>query len=135
MLKGHTPAKDKINKEQFENLCNLWCTLIEISEFFGVSEDTLESWCKDTYGETFSEVYKRKNSKGKIALRRWQMKSAEKGNVTMQIWLGKQHLNQREHLLDNMEGETPHLNINVIDNSNLEKVLYEEEKNGIYKSW
>lgn len=127
MLKGHTPAKDKINKEQFENLCNLWCTLIEISEFFGVSEDTLESWCKDTYGETFSDVYKRKNSKGKIALRRWQMKSAEKGNVTMQIWLGKQHLNQREHLLDNLEGETPHLNINVIDNSNLEKVLYEEE--------
>lgn len=127
MLKGHTPAKDKINKEQFENLCNLWCTLIEISEFFGVSEDTLESWCKDTYGETFSEVYKRKNSKGKIALRRWQMKSAEKGNVTMQIWLGKQHLNQREHLLDNLEGETPHLNINVVDNSNLEKALYEEE--------
>lgn len=127
MLKGHTPAKDKINKEQFENLCNLWCTLIEISEFFGVSEDTLESWCKDTYGETFSDVYKRKNSKGKIALRRWQMKSAEKGNVTMQIWLGKQHLNQREHLLDNLEGETPHLNINVIDNSNLEKALYEEE--------
>lgn len=127
MLKGHTPAKDKINKEQFENLCNLWCTLIEISEFFGVSEDTLESWCKDTYGETFSDVYKRKNSKGKIALRRWQMKSAEKGNVTMQIWLGKQHLNQREHILDNLEGETPHLNINVIDNSNLEKVLYEEE--------
>lgn len=127
MLKGHTPAKDKINKEQFENLCNLWCTLIEISDFFGVSEDTLESWCKDTYGETFSDVYKRKNSKGKIALRRWQMKSAEKGNVTMQIWLGKQHLNQREHLLDNMEGETPHLNINVIDNSNLEKALYEEE--------
>ena len=127
MLKGHTPAKDKINQEQFENLCNLWCTLIEISEFFGVSEDTLESWCKDTYGETFSEVYKRKNSKGKIALRRWQMKSAEKGNVTMQIWLGKQHLNQREHLLDNLEGETPHLNINVVDNSNLEKALYEEE--------
>lgn len=127
MIKGHTPAKDKINKEQFENLCNMWCTLIEISEFFGVSEDTVESWCKDTYNETFSDVYKKKNSKGKIALRRWQMKSAEKGNVTMQIWLGKQYLNQREHLLDNMEGETPHLNINVIDNSNLEKTLYEEE--------
>lgn len=24
------------------------------------------------------------------------MKSAEKGNVTMQIWLGKQHLGQKE---------------------------------------
>ena len=103
MLKGHTPAKDKINKEQFENLCNMWCTLIEISEFFGVSEDTVESWCKDTYNETFSDVYKKKNSKGKIALRRWQMKSAEKGNVTMQIWLGKQYLKQREHFPDEID--------------------------------
>ncbi len=60
MVKGHTPAKDKINKEQFENLCNLWCTLTEIAEFFNVSEDTLESWCKDVYQDTFSEVYKRK---------------------------------------------------------------------------
>lgn len=100
MKKGHTPAKDKIKKDQFENLCNLWCTLTEISEFFDVSEDTLESWCKDTYKETFSEVYKKKNSKGKIALRRWQMKSAEKGNVTMQIWLGKQYLGQKEKLPD-----------------------------------
>ena len=100
MVKGHTPAKDKINKEQFENLCNLWCTLTEIAEFFNVSEDTLESWCKDVYQDTFSEVYKRKNSKGKIALRRLQMKSAEKGNVTMQIWLGKQHLGQKEKLPD-----------------------------------
>lgn len=127
MVKGHTPAQDKIKKDEFEKLCNLWCTLIEIADFFDVSEDTVEAWCKNTYGETFTDVYKRKNSKGKIALRRWQMKSAEKGNVTMQIWLGKQHLNQREHLLDNIEGETPHLNINVIDNSNLEKTLYSEE--------
>lgn len=100
MLKGHTPAKDKINKDDFEKLCNLWCTLTEIAEFFGVSEDTLESWCKDVYQETFSEAYKKKNSKGKIALRRWQMKSAEKGNVTMQIWLGKQYLGQKEKLPD-----------------------------------
>ena len=104
MVKGHTPAKDKINKEQFENLCNLWCTLTEIAEFFNVSEDTLESWCKDVYQDTFSEVYKRKNSKGKIALRRWQMKSAEKGNVTMQIWLGKQYLGQKEKEEINLSG-------------------------------
>ena len=104
MLKGHTPAKNKINKDDFEKLCNLWCTLTEIAEFFDVSEDTLESWCKDTYQETFSETYKKKNSKGKIALRRWQMKSAEKGNVTMQIWLGKQYLGQKEKEEINLSG-------------------------------
>jgi hypothetical protein len=98
MLKGQTPAKDKIKKEAFENLCGMWCTLIEIADFFGVSEDTVESWCKDTYGERFSDIYKKKCSKGNISLRRWQLKSAEKGNVTMQIWLGKQHLGQKEKL-------------------------------------
>lgn len=96
MVKGDTPAKDKIIKDTFEKLCGMWCTLVEIADFFGVSEDTVESWCKDNYGMTFSEVYKRRSSQGNISLRRWQLKSAEKGNVTMQIWLGKQHLGQKE---------------------------------------
>lgn len=96
MVKGDTPAKDKIVKDTFEKLCGMWCTLVEIADFFGISEDTVESWCKDTYNMTFSEVYKKRSSQGNISLRRWQLKSAEKGNVTMQIWLGKQHLGQKE---------------------------------------
>lgn len=96
MVKGNTPAKDKIDKSTFEKLCGMWCTLIEIADFFGVSEDTVERWCKETYEDTFAEVYKRRSSQGNISLRRWQLKSAEKGNVTMQIWLGKQHLGQKE---------------------------------------
>ena len=96
MVKGDTPAKNKIVKETFEKLCGMWCTLVEIADFFGVSEDTVERWCKDTYEMTFAEVYKKRSSQGNISLRRWQLKSAEKGNVTMQIWLGKQHLGQKE---------------------------------------
>lgn len=96
MVKGNTPAQDKIDKNTFEKLCGMWCTLIEIADFFGVSEDTVERWCKETYEDTFAEVYKRRSSQGNISLRRWQLKSAEKGNVTMQIWLGKQHLGQKE---------------------------------------
>lgn len=105
---------DKINKNLFENLCGIWCTLVEIADAFDVSEDTIESWCKKTYNMTFSEIYKKKSSKGKISLRRMQFKSAEKGNVTMQIWLGKQQLGQKENfelehsvnngLLDNLLG-------------------------------
>lgn len=98
MVKGDTPAKNKIIKETFEKLCGMWCTLIEIADFFGVSEDTVESWCKDVYGERFSDVYKKRSSQGNVSLRRWQLKSAEKGNVTMQIWLGKQHLGQKERV-------------------------------------
>lgn len=117
MVKGDTPAKDKINKDVFENLCGMWCTLVEISEAFGVSEDTVESWCKDTYDETFSEVYKKKSSKGNMSLRRWQLKSAEKGNVTMQIWLGKQHLGQKEKYPD--EVNVGNLNTGIQNIANL----------------
>lgn len=34
----------------------------------------------------------------KIKLRSWQWKAAEKGNVAMLIWLGKQYLAQRERV-------------------------------------
>lgn len=114
MVKGDTPAQNKIKQDEFENLCGMWCTLVEIAEFFGVSEDTVETWCKNTYNETFSEVYKKKCSKGNISLRRLQMKSAEKGNVTMQIWLGKQHLNQKEKVEDDTDNTKTNQNITNI---------------------
>ena len=44
----------------------------------------------------FSEVYKTFRGKGNASLRRLQFKEAERGNVTMLIWLGKQWLGQTE---------------------------------------
>ena len=43
----------------------------------------------------FAEVYKIYSVSGKISLRRWQFKMAEK-NVTMAIFLGKQYLGQTD---------------------------------------
>lgn len=87
----------KISKEDFEKLCGMQCTLIEIAGFFDCSEDTIENWCKKTYGgQTFSDVFKRKSAKGKISVRRKQFQVAESGNATMLIWLGKQYLGQAE---------------------------------------
>ena len=97
MIKGDTPAQDKIDKKQFENLCGLQCTLFEICDFFDVEDDTLNSWCKKTYGTTFSEVFKIKRGKGQISLRRTQWKLAEK-NPTMAIFLGKQYLGQKDKI-------------------------------------
>ncbi len=85
-----------IDENQFENLCNIHCTLDEIAGFFNCSADTIENWCKREYGERFSDVYKKKSAKGKISLRRTQFKMAEK-NVAMAIWLGKQWLGQKEN--------------------------------------
>ena len=86
----------KINQEQFEKLCGLQCTIEEIASFFNCCDDTINNWCKKTYGEVFSAVYKSKSGSGKISLRRIQFKLAEK-NPSMAIWLGKQYLGQREN--------------------------------------
>lgn len=90
------PRKE-IDKEQFEKLCYLQCTLAEISSFFACSEDTIERWAKREYGQTFAEVYKIHSAGGKISLRRWQFKLAEH-NTSMAIWLGKQLLGQRDNI-------------------------------------
>ena len=96
------PRKE-IDSEQFEKLCALQCTLSEIANWFGCSEDTIENWCKRTYTDEngqpigFSEAYKNYSVDGKISLRRFQFKLAEK-NTSMAIWLGKQWLGQRDNL-------------------------------------
>ena len=88
------PRKE-IDQKQFENLCGLQCTLEEICGWFGVTDKTLNSWCKRTYSESFSEVFRQKRSTGKISLRRSQWKLAEK-NANMAIFLGKQYLGQKD---------------------------------------
>lgn len=85
----------KIKKEDFEKLCALQCTEEEIAGFYDCSVDTINNWCKKTYDETFSETYKKKSAKGKMSLRRYQFKLAER-NAIMAIFLGKQYLGQRD---------------------------------------
>lgn len=87
--------KKKIDQKQFENLCGLQCTREEICDWFEISDKTLDKWCNETYGDSFSVVFAQKRGKGKISLRRAQFRLAEK-NATMAIWLGKQFLGQRD---------------------------------------
>lgn len=117
MVKGDTPAQDRIDKKIFENLCGLQCTLDEMCGAFDVEDDTLNSWCKKTYGKTFSGVFKEKRGKGQISLRRMQWKLAEK-NPSMAIFLGKQYLGQR----DNVE-------VARTDMSKVDELLKEIKKN------
>lgn len=85
--------KTSIDKEQFEKLCELQCTLLEISAFFRVDNKTLEAWCKSTYSQNFSEVFRQKRQGGLISLRRAQFRLAQK-NPAMAIFLGKNYLHQ-----------------------------------------
>lgn len=91
------PQKE-IDQTQFEKLCGLQCTLEEICGWFDVTDKTLDRWCKETYGESFSEVFAKKREAGKISLRRSQWRLAEK-SAAMAIFLGKNYLGQSDHVV------------------------------------
>ena len=101
---GGRPSKlPLINKEHFEGMCRIQCTKDEMCAIFQVHEETLTKWCHATYSVGFSDIYKKLSSTGKMSLRRQQFKSAEAGNITMQIWLGKQYLGQTDKIEQKQE--------------------------------
>lgn len=79
-----------IDYETVEKLAGIMCTQQEIADFLEIGIRTLQT------NEEAMKRIKRGMTLGKSSLRRVQFKSAMDGNVTMQIWLGKQHLGQRE---------------------------------------
>lgn len=90
------PRKE-IDQKLFEHLCATFNTLEDISYILEVSEDTIERWCKRTYGEGFADIYKKKSAKGRASLRKSQFEMARK-NTTMAIWMGKQYLGQKDQV-------------------------------------
>ena len=103
MVAGKAPAGAKkmgrprieIDKQLFENLCGLQCTMDEIALCFGCCIDTVEKWCKREYGKTFSVVFEEKKARGKVSLRRTQWKLAKK-SAALAIFLGKNYLGQTD---------------------------------------
>lgn len=92
------PKKNLTDKDwdSVRYMCMIHCTGEEIAGVLQMDYDTLNRNCKDKYGYPISEYIKKNQSNGKMSLRRAQWKSAENGNVTMQIFLGKQWLGQVE---------------------------------------
>lgn len=83
--KGGRPPKD-INPKMIEKLASIGCTGDEIAAVLDC--------CRDTLYARFSDSLKKGQDKAKATLRRLQWQSAISGNVTMQIWLGKNMLGQ-----------------------------------------
>ncbi|MEI8328653.1 MAG: hypothetical protein WCG14_01445 [Chlamydiia bacterium] len=79
------PQKN-IQPEMVEKLASIGCTGDEIA--------TVLDCCRDTLYARFSDSLKKGQNQAKIALRRMQWQAASSGNVTMQIWLGKNMLGQ-----------------------------------------
>ena len=89
------PRKE-INWDEFDKLCSIQCTQEEIASWFNCSVDTIERAVEREHGVKFAEYYAQNSGTGKISLRRQQWQLALKGDKTMLIWLGKQHLGQMD---------------------------------------
>lgn len=92
-------ARKDLDEKQWKSvdkMCEIHCTGEEIASVLDMDYDTLNRNCKEQKGMAISEYIKQHQNEGKMSLRRAQWKSAEGGNVTMQIWLGKQWLGQRD---------------------------------------
>ena len=82
--------KKEIDLELLYKLANIHCTIKEMVDILGVSEDTLRRR-KDLAG-----IIAKGKSDGKMRLRRKQVEVAMSGNHTMLIWLGKNMLGQSD---------------------------------------
>jgi hypothetical protein len=90
---GSGRKKVTIDLVELEKLCSLQCTHAEIAAWFNVSPRTIDTRRKQPQ---FYEAMERGKAKGRISVRRAQMRLLEAGNATMGVWLGKQLLGQRD---------------------------------------
>jgi len=87
---GGGPPFKKIDEKLLRSLAKIHCTWEEMSSIVGVSVDTLS--------RRYAEIINSARAEGKLSLRRYQWQMAEKENLGMLVWLGKQHLGQSEKI-------------------------------------
>ena len=110
--------KIKIDYSTVEKLANIQCTQEEIANFLDVSVRTLQR------DDEFCRIYKKGQDNGRMSLRRYQYKLAEK-NTAMAIWLGKQYLGQKDKLEYN-DDSIKEINDNI---TNIAKLINNPVKN------
>jgi len=84
-----------IDLVQLEKLSALQCTDEELAAWFGVSPHTI---AKRKKKPEFAEAIQKGRARGRISVRRAQMKLLSSGNPTIAVWLGRQLLGQRDVL-------------------------------------
>ena len=90
------PKLKKIDWDLCDNLLHIQCTGEEIAGAMNVSYDTLSRACERENGVKFADYSEKKRAGGRASLRRAQWQNAMGGNATMQVWLGKNMLDQTD---------------------------------------
>lgn len=121
-LKGRSPAigqepsdrekgsgKPKLTVDDWnivKRLGSMQCTVEEVASFLGICQDTLNSRCKDRFGETIGAKLKYWADGGKASLRRKQWLLAD-NNASMAIFLGKNILGQQDNpkVIEELDGK------------------------------
>ena len=107
MAQGKLTIISEEKQREIEVLASKFCTVREII-------NCLDLKIKDeTFQHHYGEIYQKGREQGKKKLRLLQLEVAEKGNVTMLIWLGKQWLGQREPEKVEPEQDSNSLTINI----------------------
>ena len=96
----------KIDMAELERLSAMQCTDEEIAAWFKVTTRTIERRRKN---RVFAEVMDRGKAKGRISVRRMQIKLLDAGNATMAVWLGKNMLGQTDEVRHHINGGQPFL--------------------------
>lgn len=79
-----------IDLEALEKLAAMLCTHEEAAGYFDIARETFTRKLRQ---KRYRDVWERGQQKGRISIRRKQF---QKNTDAMLIWLGKQHLGQRD---------------------------------------
>ena len=88
--------KAEIDWIKVGKLLQAQCKVTGIAGLLGISPDTLYKRCQEDNKIEFTVFCEQKKSEGVELLRAKQFEVAMKGNVPMNIWLGKQYLGQKD---------------------------------------
>lgn len=106
-------SKSEIDWEKVDYYLKYQCAGTEIAGILGIAPITLYRACEREFKVNFDAYSAQKKAEGRELLRAKQFETAMSGNVSMQIWLGKQYLNQRDRAEMEQSGTTTNLNITV----------------------
>lgn len=104
--KRRRSARPKVGLDRAEELARLQCSDEELASALGLSSDELAQLRQDD--EALCAALARGRQEGMNSLRQAQWETALGGNVHMQIWLGKQYLDQRDRQEQRLEGTLTH---------------------------
>ena len=95
-MAGGRPKKElDIDMNQVVVFGRMKATYETMADFLEVSKRTIERYMVDEESE-FCRSYKKGLADCKLKLSEAQMQLALNGNATMLVWLGKQHLGQKD---------------------------------------